>query len=171
MGCGRAPPSLKRFHPRYSRTVQVVVAVADLARSLDFYERVFAWPRNPLVDYANYVELLPPDGGAVGLYQRAGFAGEVGAEPVEIDDDRVSPHYLYVRVEDVEATVAAIEGAGGRRLSPLAQRAWGERAAWFADPDANVVAVAQRVPADDPMAQSFQHGGLSYRAARTGSSR
>ncbi len=128
--------------------MQVILAVTDLARSMDFYERAFAWPRNLRIDYANYVELQPPDGGAVGLYQRDGFAGEVGAAPVEIDDGRVSPAYLYFRVEDVEATVAAIEAAGGRPLSPLVERAWGERAAWFADPDANVVAVAQRVPAN-----------------------
>jgi predicted enzyme related to lactoylglutathione lyase len=119
--------------------VQLIVAVADVARSSMFYERSFGWPRNPLVNYADYVELLPPDGGAVGLYQREGFATEVGAEPVEIEDDRISPSYLYVRVDDVEAVISAIEAAGGRPLSPLGERAWGERAAWFADPDGNVV--------------------------------
>jgi hypothetical protein len=30
-------------------------------------------------------------------------------------------------------------------LSPLADHTWGERAAWFADPDGNVVAVAEPV--------------------------
>jgi predicted enzyme related to lactoylglutathione lyase len=99
------------------------------------------------------VEYLVPDGGAVGLYARDGFANEVGAEPVEIDKGRVSSSYLYVRVDDVDATVAAIQEAGGRPLSELAERAWGERAAWFADPDQNVIAVAQRVPTSDPAAQ------------------
>jgi len=54
---------------------------------------------------------------------------------------------VYVRVEDVDATAAQLEEAGGRALSPLEERAWGERAAWFADPDGNVVAVAQAAPA------------------------
>ena len=125
-----------------------VVAVADVARARDFYEQSFGWPRNPRVDYANYVEFVLPDGGAVGLYDRAGYAGEVGAEPAAIPAGSVSPGYLYVRVEDVEACVAAVTAAGGRPLSPLAERAWGERAAWFADPDGNVVAVAQRVRAN-----------------------
>jgi uncharacterized glyoxalase superfamily protein PhnB len=49
-------------------------------------------------------------------------------------------------------TAAAIEAAGGRPLSPLAERAWGEQAGWFADPDGNVIAVAQRVPTRDPAA-------------------
>ena len=69
--------------------MQAIYAVSDLARSLEFDERAFGWPRKDRIDYANYVELVPPDGG-----------------------------------------------------SPLEQRSWGERAAWFADPDGNLVAVA-----------------------------
>ena len=123
--------------------MQVIVAVNELATSLDFYERAFGWPRNEWIDYSNYVELLPPDGGALGLYERDGFAETVGAEAIEALNGRVPPAYVYVRVEDVEATAARIEEAGGRPLSPLLARPWGERAAWFADPDGNVVAVAQ----------------------------
>jgi predicted enzyme related to lactoylglutathione lyase len=99
----------------------VIFAVSDLRRSLEFYERAFGWPRNDWIDYTNYVDLLPPRGGALGLYEREGFA----------------------------ATVAALEEAGGRPLSPLAKRDWGEEAAWFADPDGNVVAVAQTTSPGD----------------------
>jgi len=123
--------------------VQVIFAVSDLARSLAFYERAFDWPRNERIDHTNCVELLPPDGGALGLFEREGFAGTVGAEPIEVPNGEVAPAYLYVRVEDVEATAARVEAAGGRPLSALAPRSWGEEAAWFADPDGNVVAVAR----------------------------
>lgn len=122
--------------------MQVILAVHDLARALDFYENALGWPRNERIDFANYVELVPPDGGSVGLYERPGFAAEVGAKPVEVSNGRVAPAYLYVRVDDVRAAVAALERAGGRPLSPLSRRAWGEEAAWFADPDGNVIAVA-----------------------------
>jgi catechol 2,3-dioxygenase-like lactoylglutathione lyase family enzyme len=134
--------------------MQVIFGVADIERSREFYDRAFAWPRNPLVEgFTNYVEYLPPDGGAIGLYAREGYTAEVGAKPIEIDGERVSSSYLYLRVDDVDATVDAITAAGGRPLSALADRAWGERAAWFADPDRNVIAVAQRVPTNDPAAQ------------------
>lgn len=123
--------------------MRVIFAVDDLTRSLAFYERAFGWPRNERIDYANYVELLPPEGGALGLYEPDGFAQTVGAELIGVPDDRVSPAYLYVRVDDVEATAAGVEAAGGRPLSRVAAREWGETAAWFADPDGNVVAVAQ----------------------------
>jgi uncharacterized glyoxalase superfamily protein PhnB len=60
-----------------------------------------------------------------------------------VPDDAVAPAYLYVRVDDAVEVAARLEAAGARPLSPLIDRSWGERAAWFADPDGNVVAVAQ----------------------------
>jgi predicted enzyme related to lactoylglutathione lyase len=123
--------------------MQVVFAVSDLTRSVDFYERAFGWPRNEQIDYTNYVELLSPDGGAIGLFESDGFAELVGASSAAIPQGRVAPAYAYIRVEDVEASAARVAAAGGRPLSPLAHRSWGEVAAWFADPDGNVVAVAQ----------------------------
>ena len=136
---GRQAPRCRNILAR----VQVIFAVEDLSRSLDFYERVFGWPRNEWIDYSTYVELLPPDGGALGLFERDGFAATVGAAPAQFSNGLVPPAYLYVRVEDVRATVERIEAAGGRPLSSLSARPWGEQAAWFADPDGNVVAVAQ----------------------------
>jgi predicted enzyme related to lactoylglutathione lyase len=127
--------------------MQVIFAVSNLARSLAFYERAFRWPRNDRIDYTNYVELLPPDGGALGLFERYGFAQTVGADPIAVANGQVAPAYLYVRVEDVEGVAGRIEGAGGRPLSPLAPRSWGEEAAWFADPDGNFVAVARAADA------------------------
>jgi lactoylglutathione lyase len=122
--------------------MQVIFAVSDLQRSLAFYERAFGWPRNDRIDYSNYVELIPPDGGTLGLFERAGYAGLVGAEPAEVEDGAVAPAYAYFRVESLDAAVAGLEAAGGRPLSAPAPRSWGETAAWFADPDGNVVAVA-----------------------------
>ena len=126
--------------------MQVILAVTDLERSLAFYEAAFDWPRNVRIHYANYVELHPPDGGTLGLYERDGYAGTVGAEPLSIDNGKVAPAYVYVRVDDVEQAGARIEAAGGRPLSPLSPREWGETAGWFADPDANVIAVAGPTP-------------------------
>jgi uncharacterized glyoxalase superfamily protein PhnB len=125
--------------------MQVIFAVADAERAAAFYETAFGWPRNSAIDYRNYVELLV-DGGALGLYERAGYGDEVGAEPVAIRDGAVAPSYLYVRVEDVDGVAARLAAAGARPLSALSERAWGERAAWFADPDGNVVAVAGAAP-------------------------
>jgi predicted enzyme related to lactoylglutathione lyase len=122
--------------------MQVILAVSDVGRAVAFYERAFGWPRNEAIDYSNYVEFLV-GGGALGLYERGAYGREVGAEPVAIDDGLVSPSYLYLRVDDVDDAVRRLTEAGATPLSPLSPRAWSERAAWFADPDGNVVAVAE----------------------------
>ena len=80
------------------------------------------------------------------MYEREGYAQTVGAEPLAGVGDRVAPVYVYVRVADVATSVARLEAAGGRSLSPLRARDWGETAAWFADPDGNVIAVAGPTP-------------------------
>ena len=46
------------------------------------------------------MELELPEGDWLGLYRREGYAETAGAEPAELNG-RVSPAYLYVRVDDV----------------------------------------------------------------------
>ena len=88
------------------------------------------------------MELFPSDDGTLGLFEREGFAGTVGAEPLRVENS--APAYLDVRVDDVDEAITRVTSAGGRPLSPLSRRDWGETAAWFADPDGNVIAVAGR---------------------------
>jgi catechol 2,3-dioxygenase-like lactoylglutathione lyase family enzyme len=124
--------------------MQVILAVDDVERSVDFYERAFGWPRNPRIDYSNYVELLEPTGGCLGLFERGAFARTAGAE-TPAKPERQTATELYVRVDDVEPVIDRLEELGARQLAPLAPREWGEEAAYYADPDGNVVAVARRL--------------------------
>jgi len=121
--------------------VHVIFAVNDVTRSAAFYQDVFGWPRNERIDYGEYIELCAPDG-TLGLCERATYERLTGASPVAPENGDVSPAYLYVRVPDVRAAIAKLDEAA-RPLAPLASRSWGEEAAWFADADGNVVAVAQ----------------------------
>ena len=122
--------------------MHVIFAVDDVGRAAAFYQAVFGWPRNERIDYREYVELHSPDG-TLGLCERGTYARMTGATPMTPSNGDVSPAYLYVRVPDVREAIAKLDDAGARPLSPLASRSWGEEAAWFADPDGNVVAVAQ----------------------------
>ena len=79
----------------------------------------------------------------LGLDRRDGYAVTAGAEPADLNG-RVSPAYLYVRVDDLDETVTRLRKAGARPLSGRSERGWDEEAACFADPDGNVVAVARR---------------------------
>jgi catechol 2,3-dioxygenase-like lactoylglutathione lyase family enzyme len=125
--------------------MHLVLAVSDVDRSYDFYRSVFGWTSH-LEWPGEYVELELSENDWLGLYRRDGYAVTAGAEPVDLDG-QVSPAYLYVRVEDLEGTIERLREAGARALSPRSRRNWGEEAAYFADPDGNVVAVAQPIGA------------------------
>lgn len=113
----------------------VILAVDDLARAVSFYRIALGFM--PAIETPVYVELRE----GIGLYQRDGFARNVGEEAGRVSG--ITATELYFRVPDVDVACARLTSAGGRLLSGLAPRPWGERVAYYADPDGNVVAVAQ----------------------------
>lgn len=123
--------------------MHIVLAVSDVQRSHDFYRDVFGWESH-LEWPGEYTELVITDDDRLGLYRREGYAVTAGAEPADLNG-RVSPAYLYVRVDDLDGTIQRLQAAGARPLSGLSDRNWGDEAAYFADPDGNVVAVARRL--------------------------
>jgi predicted enzyme related to lactoylglutathione lyase len=123
--------------------VHVILAVEDVGRSVSFYEAAFGWPRNDRIDYENYIELHQPDGGTLGLFQRDGFAQEVGADGVARPNGAQTATEIYVRLDDVEPALDRLRELGARPLRDLEQKSWGDETAYFADPDGNVVGVAQ----------------------------
>lgn len=118
-----------------------VIAVDDVQESARFYQTVLELPRT--VDTPVYVELALA-GHALGLYQRDGFARNVGAAAPPRPSG-IGAAELYVRVANLDAAIERARGAGARELSPRALRAWGEEAAYFSDPDGFVLALAQAV--------------------------
>jgi lactoylglutathione lyase len=124
--------------------MHLVLAVSDVDRAYAFYRGVFGWESH-LGWPGEYEELVVSEEDRLGLYRRDGWAASAGAEPADLNG-HVSPAYLYVRVEDLDGTIGRLREAGARPLSPRADRNWGDEAAYFADPDGNVVAVAARLP-------------------------
>jgi len=59
--------------------------------------------------------------------------------------DGTSPVVIFAYVPDVDATVARAEANGAKVLVPLQDQFWGDRIAWFADPQGHVWTVASRI--------------------------
>lgn len=125
-----------------ARHVLTILAVDDLAASVRFYDAAFGWPH--AVDAPVYVELALPAGMRLGFYAREGFARNTGGAPPQsrpaTGETRATE--LYFHVDDLPAAIARLRKAGARELSALARRDWGDDAAYFADPDGNVLVVA-----------------------------
>jgi predicted enzyme related to lactoylglutathione lyase len=123
--------------------MHVVLAVSDVERAYAFYREIFDWESH--LEWAGeYTELVLSEDDRLGLYRRDGWAESAGAQPAELNGN-VSPAYLYVRVDDLDGTLERLESVGARHLSPRQRRGWGDEAAYFADPDGNVFAVAARL--------------------------
>ena len=126
--------------PPLVRHVLLVLACDDVVRLRDFYVGAFGW--RVTVDLPVYVELDVPTGLRVGLYARPGFAKNTGEAPAARPAAGTTASELYLRVDDVPAALARLVAAGGRLLSPVHPRPWGDEAAYVADPEGNVVAVS-----------------------------
>lgn len=115
-----------------------VVYARDVARSVEFYRRL---------GFQEHVR-LPADGdaGYVGLRRGAYELAVVTTQsPEQLIGVRVGagPCFeLFVYVDDVDALVGQLRQDGGQVLSEPADRFWGERVAYVADPDGNPVALA-----------------------------
>jgi len=119
-----------------------ILAVQDLPRMRAFYLQVLGWP--VCVDEPVYVELQSPAGLRLGLYDRAAFPGNTG-EPVGFRPPGPGTSHveLYLHCQELEDAGRRVAEAGGRLLSAQAPRAWGDEAAYYADPEGNVVVVAR----------------------------
>jgi len=129
--------------PRHELTI---LAVADLARAAAFYERAFGWPARVRVPV--YVEYELPDRRGLGLYRREAFARNTNAMPAAPPAGTITGTELYFRCDDLAAATERIEAAGARLLSPAAPREWGDLAAYYADPDGNVLVLAVSMQQD-----------------------
>lgn len=118
----------------------VILAVESLERARAFYTTAF--DASQVVTSPSYLELDVGGTTKLGLYERNGFGRNIGTTPAAATPGEVSRTELYFRVGDLPSAIARLEAAGARLLSAAEQRPWGEVAAYFADPDGNVVVVA-----------------------------
>ena len=119
-----------------------ILAVSELGCSLAFYRSAFGWPLR--VDTPVFAEFGLPDGRGLGLYQRESFGSNTGQIPERLKHGALAGTELYFHVDNLDAAVTRLESAGARLLSRRATRTWGDDAAYYADPDGNVLVVAQR---------------------------
>ncbi len=122
----------------------VILAVRDLERSRTFYDRAFGWDVE--VDVPVYVEYRLPSGMRVGLYEREAFGRNTRRPPFALPEGELAPTELYLRADDPQDACGRLESAGAELLSPFSMRDWGDEAAYYSDPDGNVIVVSVPQP-------------------------
>ncbi len=118
-----------------------VLAVCDLNHSVHFYKEAFGWTIGLKVPVLVKFEL--PDGHDFMLYQREAFGSNIGQMPEILPEHVISGTELYIHVADLSETILRLKAVKARELSGREVRPWGDEVAYYADPDGNVLAVAQ----------------------------
>jgi len=122
------------------RHILTILAVDDLGRAAAFYRAAFGWTTS--VDVPVYVEFELPGGQRLGVYRRDAFVRNTAAAVAPRPAHGTTATEVYLHCDDLDAAIAAIEAAGAPCLSPRALRDWGDEAAYYADPDGNVLVLA-----------------------------
>lgn len=107
-----------------------------------FYSALLGWQQ--VVDAPVYVELASSAGLRLGLYQDDAFSRNTGvppaAPPAPTSTTRTE---LYLHCEDLDDAVTRAHASGARILATRSPKPWGDEAAYIADPEGNVVALAR----------------------------
>jgi predicted enzyme related to lactoylglutathione lyase len=111
----------------------IEMAAEDIARSADFYKAVFGWNIRKRGDGATAFD----DG-----------VGEVSGTWVKGRTPATTPGLLvYIMVDDIEETIAAILANGGTMVQPVGVDA-PEITARFSDPAGNIIGLYQNPPGE-----------------------
>jgi catechol 2,3-dioxygenase-like lactoylglutathione lyase family enzyme len=119
-----------------------ILYVRDLEQAAGLYDRVFRWRKT--VDAPVYVEFEVAPQARLGLMPQGHTGSFLGRDLGDRRFEDGCPRAeVYIRVSDALPVVARLEAEGLEALSPLQERDWGDRAAYFLDPDGYVLAIAE----------------------------
>lgn len=131
-----------------ARLAQFIFYVADQGAATAFWSRVLQC--SPSLEEPGMTEFALAEGAALGLMPEAGIMALLDdALPDPARARGIPRSELYLVVDDPGEHHERAVAAGARELSPLAERSWGDKAAYSLDPDGHVVAFASR-PSPEP---------------------
>jgi uncharacterized protein len=116
----------------------VTLGVADLGRSLAFYEAL-GWRRGNENPHVAFFQL---NGMILALWSRSALAEDAGLVPNEHGFGGIALAYNARSKHDVDAVIAEAERAGARILKAAKDTFWGGYSGYFADPDGHPWEVA-----------------------------
>jgi uncharacterized protein len=121
-----------------------ILFVRDQQRSAVFYASALG--SIPVLDVPGMTEFSLCGGAGLGLMPETGIRRLLGPGLPDPANAQGTPRSeLYLVVDDPAACHARALAAGATELSPLAERPWGDLAAYCLDPDGHVLAFAMRL--------------------------
>lgn len=122
--------------------VEFILYVTDQSRSAAFYTRLLG--AAPELDVPGMTEFVLGPGCKLGLMPENGIARIISGPLRHPSEGTGIPRCeLYLLVDDLERAAQRATTAGARPVDAVADRDWGHRVVYFADPDGHVIALAR----------------------------
>ncbi len=117
----------------------IVLVVADLDRALAFYVELLGLP---LGHRSGSFAQLATGATRVSLYERAAMADTL-RRSLRVPEWDAPGFELGFKVPDVDRAFSELVARGAESVMTPTTRAWGQRTAYFADPDGYLIELAQ----------------------------
>ena len=93
----------------------------------------------------NPILMVLADNCKLGLMPESGIAKILnGKTPDPGSGSGIPRCELYLYTEDISGFYERLISAGGKEISPIEARSWGDKVGYFSDPDGHIIAVAEK---------------------------
>ncbi len=124
--------------------VEIILYVNNLELSRNFYEAVLH--QSPSLHVPGMTEFTLSENLKLGLMPNDGIAKILSDKTPHPETGTGIPRCeLYLHVEDLEKEFDNAIKAGAKLISEIAERNWGDRVGYLADPDGHVIALAEKI--------------------------
>ncbi len=124
------------------KEVEFILYVADQVRSKAFYEELFKL--KPCLDVPGMTEFDLMDGVKLGLMPENGIAKILTEKvPHPKQGNGIPRCELYLKVKNAEEYINRGVQLGGKEISTLKKRDWGDTVGYISDVDGHVIAFAE----------------------------
>jgi uncharacterized glyoxalase superfamily protein PhnB len=123
---------------------EIILYVENQQAAKAFYERLLQRP--PTLNVEGMTEFFVTSHVILGLMPNNGIAKILADITPHPDNGTGIPRCeLYLRVKDLNTAYSHAIETGAKLISPIQDRDWGDRVAYFADSDGHIIALAQKI--------------------------
>jgi lactoylglutathione lyase len=115
-----------------------VLSVKDLEKCVAFYRDAMGFTLKDRQDDFAYFVFDKKGGAGLGLVAVESAAKMISQEHVRPKEDTIHRDYFAVFVDDVDKEYEELRGKGVHFVNPPTTHPWGQRIAYFEDPEGNL---------------------------------
>jgi len=123
---------------------QFILYVSDQGKSKEFYQKILQL--DPVLDVPGMTEFELNISTKLGLMPETSIAKIIESNTTHPESGNGIPRCeIYLLVDRVQAYMNRSIEHGAKLVSPLKNRDWSHKVAYFADPDGHIVAFAEKI--------------------------